>query len=355
MNIRKITSMTMLLTLVVLTINSIVLYVVPEGRIANWADWYFLGLTKGDWGAQHTTIGFLFVFAGILHVYYNWKPIVAYMKNKAKEIKVFTGSFNVALALTVFFIVGTYYNVPPMSTIMEISEHFKDSAAKKYGDPPYGHAESSSLKMFTKRENLDLTKSLELLKAAGIPVSGEKDILRDLADKTNKSPQQIYEIIKSAAIIPQKTSDSGVPSALPENPPSGLGKKTLDEICTEYGLDANKIIKGLEGRGIKAEAGAKLKEIAEPQGVTSMQIYEMMLEIVSGAPSALPEVPPSGLGKKTLDEICTEYGLDTDKIIKGLEGRGIKAEAGAKLKEIAEPQGVTPMQIYEMMLEIVSE
>ena len=281
MNMRKITSMTMLLTLVVLTINSVVLYVVPEGRIANWADWYFLGLTKGDWGAQHTTIGFLFVFAGILHIYYNWKPIVAYMKNKAREIKVFTGSFNVALALTVFFIVGTYYNVPPMSTIMEISEHFKDSAAKKYGDPPYGHAESSSLKMFTKRENLDLTKSIELLKGAGIPVSGEKDILRDLADKADTSPQQIYEIIKSAAIIPEKTSDSGAPSALPENPPSGLGKKTLEEICTEYGLDTGSIIKGLEGRGIKAEPNAKLKEIAEPQGITPMQMYEMMLEIVS--------------------------------------------------------------------------
>jgi len=355
MNIRKITSMTMLLTLVVLTINSIVLYVVPEGRIANWADWYFLGLTKGDWGAQHTTIGFLFVFAGILHIYYNWKPIVAYMKNKAREIKVFTGSFNIALALTVFFIVGTYYNVPPMSTIMEISEHFKDSAAKKYGDPPYGHAESSSLKMFTKRENLDLAKSLELLKAAGIPVSGEKDILRDLADKANKSPQQIYEIIQSAAIIPQKTVDSGAPSVLPETPPSGLGKKTLEEICTEYGLDTNQIIKGLEGRGIKVEAGAKLKDIAEPQGVTPMQMYEMMLEIVSEAPSALPEVPPSGLGKKTLEEICTEYGLDTNQIIKGLEGRGINAKAGDKLKEIAEPQGVTPMQIYEMIVEILSE
>ena len=344
----------MLLTLVVLTVNSIILYVVPEGRIANWADWYFLGLTKGDWGAQHTTIGFLFIFAGILHIYYNWKPIVAYMKNKAKEIKVFTGSFNVALVLTVIFIVGTYYNVPPMSTIMEISEHFKDTAAKKYGDPPYGHAESSSLKMFTKRENLDLTKSLELLKAAGISVSGENDILREIADKAKKSPQQIYEIIKSAAITPQTSSDSGAPSALPEAPPSGFGKKTLEEICTEYGLDANKIIEGLKGRGIKAETGAKLKDIAEPQGVTSMQLYEMMLEIVSKAPSALPEAPPSGLGKKTLEEICTEYGLDTNKIIEGLEGRGIKAEAGAKLKEIAEPQGITPMQLYEMMVEIVS-
>lgn len=355
MNLKKITSMTLFLTLIVLTINSIVLYVVPEGRIANWADWYFLGLTKGDWGAQHTTIGFLFVLAGILHIYYNWKPIVAYMKNKAREIKVFTGSFNVALALTVIFIVGTYYNVPPMSTIMEISEHFKDSAAKKYGEPPYGHAESSSLKMFTKRENLDLNKSLELLKAAGISVSGEKEILRDIADREGKSPQQIFEIIKPAAIVPAKAADSGAQSGLPETPPSGLGKKTLEEICTEYGLDANQIVKGLESRGIKAEAGAKLKEIAEPQGITPMQMYEMMVEIVAKAPAALPEAPPSGLGKKTLDELCTEYGLDTNQIIKGLEDRGIKAEAGAKLKEIAEPQGITPMQMYEMMVEIVSE
>ncbi len=113
--------------------------------------------------------------------------------------------------------------------------------------------------------------------------------------------------------------------------------------------------KGWKARGIKAEAGANLKEIAEPQGITPMQMYEMMVEIVSKAPAALPEVPPSGLGKKTLEEICTEYGLDTNQIIKGLEDKGIKAEAGAKLKEIAEPQGITPMQMYEMMVEIVSE
>ena len=196
MNIRKITSMTMLLSLVVLILNSVILYVVPEGRVAYWADWKFFGLTKGDWSAQHTTVGFLFLFAGLLHIYFNWKPILAYMKNKARQVKVFTGSFNVALALTVIFIVGTYYNVPPMSTIVEISEHFKDEAAKTYGEPPYGHAESSSLKMFTKRESLDLAKSMELLEAADIAVSGEKESIKDIADNASKSPQQIFEIIK---------------------------------------------------------------------------------------------------------------------------------------------------------------
>ena len=58
--------MTMIWSLIVLTINSLVLYVVPEGRISYWADWRFLGLTKHDWSAQHTTLGFLFLFAGLL-------------------------------------------------------------------------------------------------------------------------------------------------------------------------------------------------------------------------------------------------------------------------------------------------
>ena len=166
MNMRKITSMTMLISLVILILNSVVLYVVPEGRVAYWADWRFWGLTKTQWGDQHITVGVLFLIAGFLHIYFNWNPIVAYMKNKAREVKVFTGSFNVALAVTAVFVVGTYAMIPPMSTILDISSHFKDAGSEKYGEPPYGHAELSSLKMFSKKEGLDPEKSLELLKAA---------------------------------------------------------------------------------------------------------------------------------------------------------------------------------------------
>ena len=104
MNMRKITSMTMVWSLIVLTFNSIVLYVVPEGRIANWADWRFWGLDKHDWSAQHTTVGFLFIFAGLLHIYYNWKVIVSYMKDKAKKLKVFTAASSIGLGLTIIFV-----------------------------------------------------------------------------------------------------------------------------------------------------------------------------------------------------------------------------------------------------------
>jgi hypothetical protein len=283
MNIRKVTSMTMLLSLVVLIVNSIVLYVVPEGRVAYWAGWEYLGLTKSDWSAQHTTVGFLFLVAGGLHIYYNWNPIVAYMKNKARQIKVFTGPFNVALALTVIFIVGTYYHVPPLSTIVEISEYFKNTAAEKYGEPPYGHAESSSLQMFTKRESIDLDKSLELLGAAGIEVTGPKDTIKDIAIRSKRSPQQIYEIIKPASIEAQQVDSNTGAAPFPDAPKSGWGKKTLAETCIDYGLDVNEIIAKLGEKGIKAEGDMAIKDIAAASNLEPMGVFEALQEIVTTA------------------------------------------------------------------------
>lgn len=277
MNMRKITSMTMLLSLVVLTVNSIILYMVPEGRIAMWADWKFLGLTKGEWDAQHITVGVLFLIAGVLHIYYNWKPILAYMKNKTRQIRIFTGSFNVALVLTVIFVVGTYYNIPPMSTILHISESVKDSGTVKYGEPPYGHAESSSLKMFAKRENLDIEKSMELLTEAEIKVNGPQDTLKEIASVNNRSPQQIFEIIKPA----QNTIEEEIVARIPDAPDSGWGKKKLSEACDEYGLELEDIIAKLDDKGVVAEAEMNIKEIAGANDIDPMGVFEAIHEIAT--------------------------------------------------------------------------
>ncbi len=36
----------------VLTVTGIVLYIVPQGRIAYWTLWSFLGLSKDQWGER---------------------------------------------------------------------------------------------------------------------------------------------------------------------------------------------------------------------------------------------------------------------------------------------------------------
>ncbi|MDO8945588.1 MAG: DUF4405 domain-containing protein [Desulfocapsaceae bacterium] len=57
------------------------------------------GLSKSEWGNLHINLAIFFV-VGLLHLFYNWSVVAVYPKNKAREVKIFTSSFNVALILT---------------------------------------------------------------------------------------------------------------------------------------------------------------------------------------------------------------------------------------------------------------
>ncbi len=281
MSMRKITSMTMLSSLFLLFLNSIILYVVPEGRVAYWADWHFWGLSKTQWGDQHITVGFLFLLAGLLHIFYNWVTIKSYMKNKVKEMRIFTPSFNAGLLVTVIVAVGTYFNVPPMSTVLHLGASFKEAGAEKYGEPPYGHAELSSLKLFSQKEQIDLDKALDLLKQAGMQVEGATETLAAIARKNAVTPQQVYAVIRPARTVVEGQAD-GANITFPDEPKPGFGRKTLEEACTELKIEYKKISEGLQAKGVKVEAGKTIHEIAEANGKEPMEIFEAIRSVVLG-------------------------------------------------------------------------
>nr|WP_320191813.1 DUF4405 domain-containing protein [uncultured Desulfobacter sp.] len=274
MKLRKITSLTMLLSFLLLVVTSIVLYVVPEGRVAYWSDWRFMGLTKTLWGDVHINLGVLFLVSGLLHLYYNWKPIVTYMKNKAKELKIFTADFNVALILTLFFTFGTLLHIPPMSTILDFSASFKDAGSQKYGEPPYGHAELSSLKMFAKRTGLDLDVMKQQLQKAGMTFGDESSTLLDIARANHCTPKDVY-------VAMQPPEDTIQANVFPDQPFPGIGRMRLKDLCTQYNLDTGKIISGLGARQIEAEPDQTIKEIAQSKGMEPQTLFEVIHELVS--------------------------------------------------------------------------
>jgi hypothetical protein len=277
MSIRRITSLTALLSFTLLLITIIVLYIVPQGRVAYWADWRLWGLTKTDWGNIHINLGLLFLIALFFHIYYNWKPLINYLKDKAKKIKVFTPEFNTAIVITLAFAVGTYLMVPPFSWVMSLNDHFKDSGAVKYGEPPYGHAELSSLKTFAKKLNLDLTKSMKLLDQAGYPVEDSMTTLQIIGKRYDISPQQIYETIQPALIVSDQTSGNKI--ALPESPPPGTGNLTLADFCTQYDLSSKLVIRELKAKGVSASADLTLKQVASHNQISPIDLYEIIKNI----------------------------------------------------------------------------
>ena len=278
MKIRRITSLTASLALVLMILTSIILYIVPEGRVAYWAEWRLWGLSKTQWGNIHINMGLLFLISMFLHIYYNWKTLISYLKNKAKQVKIFTPELCAALALAIVFIIGTYFLLPPFSWTMSLNDYFKGTGAAKYGEPPYGHAELSSLRTFTQRINLDLEKSMQLLNQAGYRVEDSAVTLAAIARQHNISPQVVYEAMKSAAIIPDPRSEAN--GVLPELPQPGIGKLTLADFCAQFNLNLKLVVRELKQQGIEASEELTFKKIAADNKTSPSELYERIKSIV---------------------------------------------------------------------------
>lgn len=278
MNIRKITSLTAALAFILMVLTSVILYIVPQGRVAYWADWRLWGLTKTDWGNIHINLGLLFLLSLFLHIYYNWKPLMAYLKNKARQMKVFTPEFNAALVITLVFAVGTYFLVPPFSWVMVLNDHFKDAGAEKYGEPPYGHAELSSLKTFTQKMKLDLAGSMQLLEKAGYEAENESVTLAEIGKKYGVAPQAVYMAMKAAAIEPSGAGAGAV--ALPVSAPPGTGNVSLADLCARYSLNLKEIERALKKKGLIVSAELTLKQIAAQNQTSPTDVYADIRESV---------------------------------------------------------------------------
>ncbi len=270
MNIRKITSMTMLVSFVLLILTSVVLYIVPHGRVAYWSDWRLWGLSKTQWDNLHLNLGLLFLLAGCIHIFYNWKPILAYLKDGSRRPRIFTASFNIALLLCLVVGAGTLLDIPPMSTVIRFEENIKDQAAEQYGEPPYGHAELSSLRLFARRTDMDLQQAILLLRQAGIRFSDPRQTIREIARQNNRTPREIFALMKPAIKTPPDAA------ALPDSPPPGFGRRLLTEICSEYHLDLPRIMTALLQKGLNVDPEESIREIAAANSMDPHAFFEIL-------------------------------------------------------------------------------
>lgn len=264
---RKIVSLTSLLSFILLMLTSVILYIVPAGRVAYWADYHLWGLTKTQWGNLHINLGVLFFLAVIIHTFYNWKAITAYLKNKAKEFRLFTAEFNLALLVTLLFSFGTYFEVPPFSTILNIGASISADAEAFYGEPPYGHAELSSLQTFTKKMELDLSTSLQRLNDAGMNVTSSGQSILEIAKANGGSPKEIYLVISP---LEERIK------TFPKEPPAGLGKRPLIDLCQEYSVSIKTVLNILSTNDINAKETMSIKEIANLSQRDPISVYELI-------------------------------------------------------------------------------
>ncbi len=270
---RKITSLILVISGAIELVTSIVLYIVPSGRVAYWADYRLLGLSKHQWGDLHITVGTLLLLSAVFHIYFNWRQIVAYLKNRSRKLIVFNKSFTMALAVSLYVAIGTLYALPPMNYVLGLGEYISELGNKKYGEPPYGHAELSSLKMFCKRMGIDLGAAIELLKNRGINFADEKESIAEISRNNSITPEQLYRIIKTA----DNTSRAG--RIFPEAPFPGFGRHSVRDLCEKYNLPMAAVTASLGNSDFVVNGDETIREIAEKNNKKTMELFEVIKEI----------------------------------------------------------------------------
>ncbi len=295
MRLRRVVSLTALVSFVLELVTSVILYIAPQGRVAYWAGWRLLGLDKTQWSSLHVNLGLLFFLALGLHIYYNWSAAIGYLRNKARQLRL-TPDGATALVLTLLVLLGSAATLPPFSWVMDLSDLFKDNAARTYGEPPYGHAELSSLKTFAARMNLDPGAALTALRSAGFAVENESATLERIAKAHGVTPQRLWDVLSAGlaqkgAGAPAATGDTGhtgdgdqtAAGTMPAAPPPGTGVLTLEEPCVKYGLKVEPIVAGLSEKGISARGHMTLKAMATEHGMAAPDLYAAIREIALAA------------------------------------------------------------------------
>ena len=264
----------------VLTVTGVILYIVPHGRIAFWTHWSLLGLEKEQWAGVHMMFGGIFIATGVLHLYYNWKPFKQYLAERMEGHIRVKRELVLSVALTVLVIALSVLDLPPASWVFNWNAQIKRAwVTSPELEPPYGHAEESSLAGLAKRMDLDLPAAMAALEAEGVRFDSERDSLERIARANGTTPMAIYAIMQRFASAPGRVVLTGLTPLDVETryAGSGLGRKSLGELLEQLGLDRTTALRRLREANISAEPQDNVRQLAEQHGDTPIELLKIML------------------------------------------------------------------------------
>ncbi len=266
---KKIVSLTLAFSFLVMSLTGIMLFIVPKGKVAYWANWKMFGLTKTQYADIHIISMILFITITVWHIYYNWKPLTSYLKNSAKQITLFKKELLIAVLLNALFVAGALLEFQPFKTVLDFNEGIKTYWEKQYGSPPFGHAEESSFKAFSQQIGIDIEKATALLREKGITVENNKQTLQQIAQQNNISAKVIYESIK-----PQQNKAGAEGTS--------LGRRSLEELAGMELIDLEQSLQFLRQKGFEATPESRMREAANALGLTPYTLFEELKALKQG-------------------------------------------------------------------------
>jgi ABC-type uncharacterized transport system permease subunit len=122
--------------------------------LSSWTGWSFLGLDKKGWEGVHTVLILAVLIFAVLHVIYNWKALIGYLRRKSASGTRSKIEFTAASFLIAAILAAAIVRWPPVWKIMEIRGAIKQGSLSVRLTRPIGVYPSfapPSLSILTRR------------------------------------------------------------------------------------------------------------------------------------------------------------------------------------------------------------
>ncbi|MBM4059983.1 MAG: DUF4405 domain-containing protein [Planctomycetes bacterium] len=269
--LRACISVVVALCFVVLVTSGAILFLAPPGRVANWTDWRIASFTKHDWANLHVVFAALFLIGGLLHVWFNWRPLVSYFKSRAAVGRRLRWEWPVALLVCIIVFAGVRTEVPPFSTLLQWSEGLRRSWEQPAQRAPIAHAEELTLAELCDRAGVPLAAAKERLAAAGVQDADDGVVIGQLAERNGLTPARVHELVQGtpagAAGGGEHGAEGSRGGAGGGGNRGGFGRKTLRDACTDEGVGLDEALERLRAKGIDAKAEDTLRDVANRNGL----------------------------------------------------------------------------------------
>jgi len=265
-NWRAFFSLYVVISFVVMAITGLVLFATPPGRVANWSEWRFAGLTKEEWQAIHTTFTLFFLVAASFHVYYNWNILLSYLRNRMRRGVPRKRELAWSAIAASSLVVLTLADVPPISYIMETSETLSASWSTSTTEPPVPHAELLTLAKLADTVKVPIEKINAKLDAAAVDRGTADATLGEIAERAGLKPSELYARLMEGEAQP----------AIPLVEGGGYGQKSVRQIGDQLQVPVEVLLDNLRREGIAADADSNVRDLAKDHGKLPIDIVKLM-------------------------------------------------------------------------------
>jgi hypothetical protein len=183
-------------------LSGIILFLRPEGSLANWVGWNILGVDKKQWEGIHAIFVFLFLLSGMVHFYLNLKPLLSYLRGKQCQLSVAAKSrtvsqeFIAVLVLVSLIFIGSLCQWSPFKAIVDLRSDIKSGRYVLTLKPPQADTERLTIAELCAVAGISKQQVLSNAESNGVQIGSLAETIDEVARKNRLTPEKVVLLLK---------------------------------------------------------------------------------------------------------------------------------------------------------------